>query len=197
MYRLETAMSTETPRPALRQRVATAILEAAAGVLAQRGDLASMRDVADAAGVARATLYRYFPAREALLEALAEQALDDTSARLEAARLDEVDLESAFTRAVRALVSVGDAFVVLVRARHTDERGEFDRRVAAPLRGLIERAQAEGELRGDVPAAWLLESLLSLVVSVLPSAPTLGAEDAVEAITGVFLDGARGRADQP
>ena len=187
-------MSTEAAKPALRQRVAAAILEAAARVLAQRGDLVSMRDVADAAGVARATLYRYFPTREALLEALSEQALDETTERLAAARLDEVDLEVAFSRAVRALVEVGDPLVVLVRGRDTHGQPDFERRVAGPLRALIERAQDVGELRDDVLAAWLLESLLSLVVSVLPSAPTLGAEDAVEAITGVFLDGARGAA---
>ncbi len=46
------------PRPALAERVSSAILEAAAGAPVDRGEQASMSDVAAAAGVARATVYR-------------------------------------------------------------------------------------------------------------------------------------------
>ena len=99
----------------LRARVSAAILEAAAAVLAERGDQASMADVAAAAGMARATVYRYFPNREALLEALGRLAVDDAGERLEAGRLQEVPVPDAFERAVRALVAVGDSFVVVSR----------------------------------------------------------------------------------
>jgi TetR/AcrR family transcriptional regulator, mexCD-oprJ operon repressor len=186
-------MVSRPTKPGLRERVSGAILEAAAGILATRGDQASMSDVADAAGVARATLYRYFPTRDALLEALSRLAVEDAGSQLDAARLEQVALQDAFTRAVRALVAVGDPLAVLVRQRGRPEAADFDRRIGAPLRALIERGQAEGELRDDVPAGWLLESLLALVVSVLPSAPSLGTEDAVQAIAGLFLDGARGK----
>jgi TetR/AcrR family transcriptional regulator, mexCD-oprJ operon repressor len=186
-------MVSDPTKPGLRARVSSAILEAAAGILVARGDQASMQDVADAAGVARATLYRYFPTREALLEALSRIAVEDAGSRLEAARLDQVAVAEAFARAVRALVAVGDPLAVLVRQRGRPEVGDFDRRIGAPLRALVERGQAAGELRDDVPTGWLLESLLALVVSVLPSAPSLGTEDAVQAIAGLFLDGARGR----
>ena len=184
-------MSNVAPRTNLRERVAGAIREAAATALAQR-EQASMSEVAEAAGVARATLYRYFPTREALLEDLGRFALDETGDALEAAGLERVAVPDAFERAVRTLVGIGDYFVVLARERAAAEEGAFDRRVATPLRRLIERGQAEGEIRDDVPASWLFESLLSLVVSVLPSAPALGPEDTVHAITSLFLHGARG-----
>jgi len=183
-------MSNMAPKPNLRERVAAAILESAATALADR-EQASMSDVAEAAGVARATLYRYYPTREALLEALGRRALDDAGARLEEAGLDRVPVAEGFARAVRALVSVGDYFVVLARERDA-EQGEFDRRVAAPLRALIKRGQSDGDLRDDVHAAWLMESLLALIVGVLPSAPSLGVEDTVHAITSLFLHGAHG-----
>src|SRR5688572_3740091 len=107
-------MSTSGQTP-LRARVSAAILEAAAGALAERGDQASMADVAAAAGVARATVYRYFPSREALLEALGGLAVEEAGDRLRAGRLEEVSVAEAFQRAVRALVAVGDYFVVLSR----------------------------------------------------------------------------------
>jgi TetR/AcrR family transcriptional repressor of mexCD-oprJ operon len=184
-------MSKPAPSPTLRERVASAILESAAGVLAARPQ-ASMGDVAEAAGVARATLYRYFPTREALLEALGRHALVDAGAGLEGAGLDRVPVPDGFERAVRALVGVGDYFVVLARGREGAEQAEFDRRVVEPLRKLIERGQADGIVREDVHASWLIESLLALVVTVLPSAPSLGPEDTVHAIASLFLDGARG-----
>jgi TetR/AcrR family transcriptional regulator, mexCD-oprJ operon repressor len=174
----------------LHARVSGAILEAAAGVLAERGEQASMAEVATAAGMARATVYRYFPNREALFVALGRLAVEAAGERLEAGRLLEVAVPEAFERAVRALVAVGDLFVVVSRESARAQAGEFERRVAGPLRGLIERAQALGEVRDDLPASWLMESLIGIVVSGLQPRPLLGAEDTVAGITSLFLDGA-------
>lgn len=184
-------MSSPGPRPGLRERVAAAIVEAAAAVLAERED-ASMSDVASAAGVARGTVYRYFQGREALLEALGSVAVQEAGAGLAAARLDEVAINEAFTRAVRALVLVGDYFVVLARERASVEPAEFERRISGLLRDLMERGQALGEIRSDVPAGWLVETLIGVIVSVLGAGSSVGVEDKVDAITSLFLDGARG-----
>jgi AcrR family transcriptional regulator len=181
----------------LRARVSGAILEAAAMVLAERGEQASMADVAAAAGMARATVYRYFPNREALFEALGRVAVEEAGERLKAGRLEEVAVPEAFARAVRALVAVGDYFVVVSRESARPDPAEFERRVAAPLRGLIERAQSLGEVRDDLPAPWLMESLIGIVVSVLETEPSLGVEDTVAGITSLFLDGARRGRDDP
>ena len=175
----------------LHARVSAAILEAAAGVLARRGEQASMADVATAAGVARATVYRYFPNREALFEALGRLAVEEAGERLQAGRLQEVPVPEAFERAVRALVAVGDYFVVVSRERARPDPAEFERRVASPLRALVERAQSQGEVRDDLPASWLMESLIGIIVSGLQTQPSLGAEDTVAGITSLFLNGAR------
>ena len=184
-------VSEPAPRQGLQQRVAAALLEAAARTLAQGGDKVSMHDVAAEAGVARATLYRYFPSREALLEELGRLAARDAGARFNAARLDQVPVQEGVTRAIRALVEVGDLFIVLARERVRPDPEAFERSFSAPLRGLVARGQEQGTIRDDVPSSWLTESLVGLVVSVLSAHPSMGREDTIAIATSLFLDGAR------
>jgi TetR/AcrR family transcriptional repressor of mexCD-oprJ operon len=186
-------MSDLAPRQALQQRVAAAILDGAARVFAVQGEQASMNDVAAAAGVARATVYRYFPNRQALIDELAQAAVSDADERLVAARIDEVAPEEGIARAVRALVDVGDSFVLLARDRVRSDPQRFERSLSRPLRRLFERGQAAGDIRKDIQSARLTESLIGLIVGVLTSSPLLGKEDMIATINGLFLDGARAR----
>jgi AcrR family transcriptional regulator len=177
----------------LQQRVAAAILDGAARLIAVEGERASMNDVAAAAGVARATVYRYFPNRETLLDELARTAVGEVEARLASANVDTVPPQEGIVRAVRALVEGGDLFVILARERLRSNPERFERAVAQPLRRLIERGQAGAELRDDITSARLAASLIGLVVGLLTSTPSLGREDMTATITGLFLDGARAR----
>lgn len=186
-------MSEPAPRQALQQRVSEAILEGAARTFAVLGDQASMNDVATAAGVARATVYRYFPNRQALFDELAHAAVRDADLRLSAARIDEVAPEQGVARAVRALVEVGDGFVLVTRGRMRSDPERFERQIGGPVRRVFERGQAAGEFRTDITSARLAESLIGLIAGVLMSTPPLGREDMIATITGLFLDGARAR----
>ena len=183
-------------RPALQQRVAAAILDGAAELFATGGTQASMNEVAEAAGVARATVYRYFPNREALLDELAQTAVRDVEARLASARIDAVAPDEGVARAVRALVDVGNLFVVLARERQRSGTSQFEHGLVEPLRRLIERGQASGDVRDDITGARLTESLIGLIVGMLTSTPPLGREDMTATVTGLFLDGARARGPQ-
>lgn len=187
-------MSLDPAPQTLQQRVAGAILEGAARTLAAQGPGASMTEVATAAGVARATVYRYFPNRQALLDELGLLALREAHDRISSARIDEVSTEEAISRVVGALIDIGDAFVVLARERARP--AEFDRTLAGPLAKLFERGQASGDIREDVHVPWLVEALLGIALSVLTSMPSRGREDTVAAITSLFLDGARRRGPQ-
>jgi AcrR family transcriptional regulator len=186
-------VSARASRPALQQRVAAAILDGAVEIFALQGEQASMNDVAEAAGVARATVYRYFPNREALLAELALVAVNDVAARLASARIDEVAPEEGVARAVRALVDVGDWFVLLARERRRSDPERFERQLNQPIRQLFERGQASGDIRPDIASSRLTESLIGLIIGVLTSSPPLGREDMIATITSLFLDGARAR----
>src|SRR5919108_379771 len=146
-----------------------------------------------AAAVARATLYRYFPSRQALLDELGRVAADEAGSRLASARIEEVAAREGITRAVRALIEVGDPFTVVARERVRPDPEQFEQLVLAPLRRLFERAQQAGEIRGDIPSSWLTDALVGLVVSVLSSRPVLGREDTIAALAALFLEGARSR----
>jgi AcrR family transcriptional regulator len=186
-------MPEPAPRPALQQRVAAAILDGAAQLFASGGEPASMNEVAEAAGVARATVYRYFPNRDALLDELVEAAVRDVDLRLASARIDAVPPDEGVARAVRTLIDVGNLFVVLARERQRSGTDRFERGLVVPLRQLIERGQGSGDIRDDITAARLTESLIGLIVGMLTSTPPLGREDMTATITGLFLDGARAR----
>jgi hypothetical protein len=81
--------------------------------------------------------------------------------------------------------------VVVSRASARPDPEQFEQLVASPLRELIDRAQALEEVRSDLPASWLMESLIGIVVSGLQMRPSLGVDDTVAGITSLFLDGAR------
>jgi AcrR family transcriptional regulator len=163
------------------------ILAAAASVFAARPS-ASMAEVAAAAGIARATLYRYFPSRETLLRALEAAANEQAGRRLAEANLDDVPVEEALARATRALVAVGSDFIVLLRERRPPEPS-----FSAPLTALIERGRKSGQLRNDVPVACLVESLLALIGACVRTgqAAGMGAEDISSTALRLFLNGAR------
>lgn len=163
------------------------ILEAAAGVLAVSNG-ASMADVAVAAGISRGTLYRYFPNRESLLRALEAAANEEARIRLAEANLDRVPVDEGLARATRALVTVGEHFIVLLRERRPPEPN-----FGEPLAALLRRGQAEGDISSDCPAELLVEVLLVLVgvCTRTGRAIGLGAEDISATALRLFLDGAR------
>ncbi|NUO98692.1 MAG: TetR/AcrR family transcriptional regulator [Nonomuraea sp.] len=66
-------MASGPPRRADAQRNYERLLVAAEAVLDKQGAGASLDDVAKAAGVGNATLYRHFPTRERLIEAVYDQ----------------------------------------------------------------------------------------------------------------------------
>ncbi|MEA2213268.1 MAG: hypothetical protein QOF83_3216 [Solirubrobacteraceae bacterium] len=176
-------------------RTAAAILDAAAHVFSQHGTAANLADVAAAAGVSRATLYRYYPNREALLKALAAHALAELARRLNDAGLERATVTEAVQRLARALVAVGDRYAVVAGEQCAPDKADTERLVAAPMRAVFQRGIATGLLRPDLTADVLLSLFAGTIMAAikLTQRQQLGPEEASAAAAAVFLDGARPR----
>ncbi|MGF1473787.1 MAG: TetR/AcrR family transcriptional regulator [Rubrobacteraceae bacterium] len=146
-------------------RVKRSILEAATEVLVEnRG--ASMQEIADAAEVGRTTVHRYFPGREDLIRAVALQAVAESEAAIEAARLGEGPVEHAVRRLAEALVPMGHRFHFLLDEAQLLSDPEYratEQRFVKPLEKLAERGRHEGVFRAEVPVAWIVDTTGALV----------------------------------
>jgi TetR/AcrR family transcriptional regulator, mexCD-oprJ operon repressor len=144
------------------------------------------------AGVGRATLYRYFPNRDALLQALEAAAVEELCAKIAQAELDTVPVREGIALLNRGFLDAGDKYSVLLRTgrKSTDPR-VIEQRIAGPVRALIHRGVQDGTLRADIPPDMLLGMFTALLESALQmtTQARLGIEAASAAITTAFLTG--------
>jgi TetR/AcrR family transcriptional regulator, mexCD-oprJ operon repressor len=168
---------------------AAAITQAAARLIVRYQD-ATVGAVAQATGVARGTIYRYFPTRQALLIAVLDRALDRAERYLAEANLAAVPVTEGLARAVRALVLLGDDFLVLVRQRLLTGG---DVPAFSSVVALLDRGRQAGELRSDLPLSCQVEALFALVHACLRASDlaALGPEDISATALRLFLEGSK------
>ena len=143
--------------PAKAERTRAAILAAAEHLFARRGYAATrLEDVADAVGVKRAALFYHFRDKQALYDAVVEDAFGALVARLDEAFSVPGSIASRFERAVEAWVDAVVARPTLARlilryAAEAEERptqGLFPaaERLLQAGWSLFEQGRASGEL---------------------------------------------------
>jgi AcrR family transcriptional regulator len=184
---------------AIHDRVAEAILDVAADLLAGGGEPPSMADIAAAAGVGRATLYRHFPTREQLLQALSVSARDATATRLAEADLDAVPVTEAIARVARVVAAGGSKYAALIsRFGVSDYDSDAEQQIGVIIARLLQRGIDDGTFRGDLTRTELgfLFGQLLQAAARMTAGRQAGVEKAAALVTTVFLHGTQSRQGQ-
>ena len=130
------------------------ILGAATEVFTERGLQATLDDVARRAGVGVGTVYRRFPDKEALVEALFSERLDVLVGFGEQALADPdpwAGLVSFFERAAAIIASDRGLRQILMFATYGRDRVDQARaRMLPVVSRMIRRAQESGDVRADL-----------------------------------------------
>jgi AcrR family transcriptional regulator len=132
------------------------ILAAAAELFTERGFEPSLDDVARHAGVGVGTVYRRFPDKASLADALFDERIDALVALAEQAQSEPdawAALVSFLERSAEMLVTNRGLRQILMFAAGGHDRGICARdRMRPAIGSLIERAQADGQVRADLGA---------------------------------------------
>jgi AcrR family transcriptional regulator len=186
--------SAETPRKpradALRNR--ERVLEAAKAVFSAGGPDASLEAVARRAAVGIGTLYRHFPTREALFEAVYRREIEQLGELAEQLK-GEAEPVEALRRWMRSNVEVvaTKKGMLAALAPAMDGSSElyaysFDRLTKA-VGALLDRAVAAGEIRADIGP----EDLLRALFGICHMRDQPGWQATVLRLVDVFVDGLR------
>src|ERR1700761_7953773 len=175
------------------------VLEAAKAVFSAGGPDASLEAVAKRAGVGIGTLYRHFPTREALYEAVYRREVEQLGELAE-----QLKSEAAPVEALRRWLRANVEFVATKKGMATalalaagpppSELTAFSYdRLTKAIALLLDRAVASGEIRNDVSA----EDLLRALVGMCLLHDQAGWQASVVRMLDVLIDGMRVKAASP
>jgi AcrR family transcriptional regulator len=177
-----------SPKRADARRNRERVLAAAREAFAAGGESTALEEVARRAGVGIGTLYRHFPSRQALLEALYVNEVEQVCRT--ASELADADPWRAFNDWFERLIG----YLVTKRALAAELQNYLD--ADAPLfkecraglyaagEPLLQRAQIAGVVRPDVEFSQVMQMVVG--ISKIPSDPRQ-----IEHILRIALDGLR------
>ncbi len=165
------------------------LLSAAKAVFSAGGPEASLEAVARRAGLGIGTLYRHFPTREALFEAVYRREVDELAALAEAS-LSAASPSEGLRRWVKANVEFvatkkGMAAALALAAYNKDLSAYSFARLTEAAGLLLGRVRAAGALRAEIAPQELLRAVLGFCV--LNDQP--GWRELALKLIDVFLDG--------
>ena len=175
------------------QRNHQRLLAEARAVFAQCGAEASLEEIARRAGVGSGTLYRHFPTREALLDAVLSDWVASMGKERDEllTRLPPTEALHAWFRSYLARVTLyrGLAAALAVSMQESSSAlygcGQTIKTIAESI---LVHAQNAGEIRADVNAP----DLLKLVKGITLAAESTGEGDTlIDRLLGLVMDGLR------
>ncbi|HVB26893.1 MAG TPA: TetR/AcrR family transcriptional regulator [Mycobacteriales bacterium] len=174
-----------------RREVRDAILDATSGLATEHGPLSvTMSQVAEASGVGRATLYKYFASVEAILIAWHDRQVARHLEQLAA-------LGDRAGDAGDRLRGVLEAYALIRHEQHGAElaafvhRGEHLTRAHEQLGAFVRRLLTEAAAVGDVRVDVAPDELTSYCVHALAAAGSLPSKASVRRLVRVILAGLR------
>lgn len=170
------------------------VLEAAKVVFSAGGPEASLEAVAKRAGVGIGTLYRHFPTREDLFEAVYRREVEQLSEFAEHLRSakDPVDALRRWMRSGVEFVATkkGMSAALALTYQSSSELAAYSMdRLTKAIGSLLGRAVAAGEMRDDISPEDLLRALIGMCY--MHDQP--GWQSSVLRMLDVFVDGLRGQ----
>jgi AcrR family transcriptional regulator len=166
------------------------VLEAAKLVFSAGRPDASLEAVARQAGVGIGTLYRHFPTREALYEAVYRREVDYLAELAEQLKAEASPVE-ALRRWLRCIVEFvatkkGMSAALALAAYNASELNAYSfERLTGAMGGLLNRAVASGAIRADIGPADVLRALIGMCYMH----DQRGWQASVLRLVDVFVDG--------
>jgi AcrR family transcriptional regulator len=187
---------TQPPSPTRRKRKDAVqnrqrIMGAAREVFARHGFGATLDEVADCAGVGIGTVYRHFPNKSAVINALFEESVD----RLVALAGVAAAAEDPWEGFVGFIIDVANLQAsdlglrdLMLTAKNGFERGELLRgRLRPVIRPVVARAQAQGALRPDFDEQDF--PILQVMLAAAYEFTSVAAPDAWRRYLALVIDG--------
>lgn len=176
-----------------QQRTKEKMLSLAMYILA-KNPKASLNEIAEAAEVGRATLFRYFRSRNQLLHELvvaADDKLEKATRPIIEKKLSAKDTLKEF---IRVLVPLGATFHFLNSEQISSEDSgiaELYKNQLLRLKDLAQRLKSEGVVAPEVPLAWIAAVLDNLIYTawITVSEGDIAPNDAPGLVLRSFLTG--------
>ncbi|WP_026303283.1 TetR/AcrR family transcriptional regulator [Jongsikchunia kroppenstedtii] len=172
------------------------LIEVAREILVERGPNAPLDAIAKQAGVGIATLYRNFPTREALLEAVAVASLTEAhSAAVSATELADTDPERALTEFLMAMARfrTGALLPMLADQSLSELPASVHKARARNIEiidDLLAKTAAAGVTRPDIDTIQFISGLALLTRPLPPLAEVLPANN-IERLLTIYQAGLR------
>lgn len=151
---------TNSIRPTTRD----AIIEAAFSVFSKNPS-AALSDVAERAGVGRATLHRQFASRDDLMRELSKIASKEMDEAVETACADATSYSEIARLALQALIPLGDRHGFLALETFADDpemQAEYAREQQETAE-MVDAAKGEGLFDTSVPTSWIVRAFDNLL----------------------------------
>ncbi|MEW9105451.1 TetR/AcrR family transcriptional regulator [Paenibacillus sp.] len=142
------------------------ILDAATEILVEK-PTASLKDIAEYAGIGIATLHRYIESREQLMLQLGLRAVKVVGETMDQLERLQSNNEAYIPQLVDALIPLGDKIHFLTQDASlyfNEEMVAAEEQILRRLRQSIEQLQHKGQLRQDMSTDWIVNVLYSLLI---------------------------------